>query len=200
MKRRAFLPYLSMMREVGDDKTRKWPKARVATVWLDGCSGCHMSLLDMDERLILLEEKIELVYSPLVDAKQFPENVDVALVEGSVSSEDDLHKIKLIRKNSKVLVALGDCAVTGNIPSMRTVFPLAKVLERVYEENATINKHVPTKIVPKLLERVMPLHEVVNVDIYLPGCPPSADNIFFAISELLEGRMPDLNSTTRFGA
>ncbi len=178
----------------------KVAKARVATAWLDGCSGCHMSLLDMDERLILLEEKIELVYSPLVDAKQFPQNVDVALVEGSVSSEDDLHKIRLIRANSKVLIALGDCSVTGNIPSMRTVFPLAKVLERVYEENTTINKHVPTKMVPKLLERVMPLHEVVNVDLYLPGCPPSAQDIFFAISELLEGRMPDLSTTMRFGA
>ncbi len=175
-------------------------KARVATVWLDGCSGCHMSLLDMDERLILLEEKIELVYSPLVDAKQFPENVDVALVEGSISTEEDLHKIHLIRKNSKILVSLGDCAVTGNIPSMRNVFPLEKVLERVYIENATINKQVPTKVVPKLLERVMPLHEVVHVDVYLPGCPPSADNIFFAITELLEGRTPELNSTTRFGA
>jgi NAD-reducing hydrogenase small subunit len=175
-------------------------KARVATAWLDGCSGCHMSLLDMDERLILLEEKIELVYSPLVDAKQFPEDVDVALVEGSVSSEDDLHKIRLIRANSKVLIALGDCSVTGNVPSMRTVFPLAKVLERVYDENTTINKQVPTKMVPKLLERVMPLHEVVNVDLYLPGCPPSAQDIFFAISELLEGRMPDLSTTMRFGA
>ena len=175
-------------------------KARVATVWLDGCSGCHMTLLDMDERLILLEDKIELVYSPLVDAKLFPENVDVALVEGSISSEEDLHKIKLIRKNSKLLVALGDCAVTGNIPSMRNVFPLEKVMERVYEENATINQQVPTKVVPKLLEQVMPLHEVVSVDIYLPGCPPSADNIFFAISELLEGRTPEFNSSARFGA
>jgi NAD-reducing hydrogenase small subunit len=159
-----------------------------------------MSLLDMDERLVLLEEKIELVYSPLVDAKLFPENVDVALVEGSISSEEDLHKIQIIRANSKVLIALGDCAVTGNIPSMRTVFPLEKVLERIYDENATINKQVPTKIVPKLLERVMPLHEVVSVDVYLPGCPPSAQDIFFAISELLEGRIPDLSTTMRFGA
>jgi len=178
----------------------KAAKARVATVWLDGCSGCHMSLLDMDERLMLLEGLIELVYSPLVDAKEFPQNVDVALVEGSISNEDDLHKIKIIRKNSKVLISLGDCAVTGNIPSMRTVFPLAKVMERVYDENVTINKQIPSKNVPKLLERVMPLHEVVNVDVYLPGCPPSADNIFFVINELLEGRMPDLSLTARFGA
>jgi len=159
-----------------------------------------MSLLDMDERLILLADKIDLVYSPLVDAKEFPADVDVALVEGSISSEEDLHKIKIIRQNSKVLVSLGDCAVTGNIPSMRNVFPLEKMLERVYDENATINKHVPTKVVPKLLEKVMPLHEVVDVDVYLPGCPPSAENIFFTITELLEGRVPQLNMTARFGA
>jgi len=175
-------------------------KARIATVWLDGCSGCHMSLLDMDEKLMLLEEKIELVYSPLVDAKEFPKNVDVVLVEGSISSEEDLHKIKLIRKNSKVLVSLGDCAVTGNIPSMRNMFPLEKMLDRVYDENATINKHVPTEVVPKLLEKVMPVHEVVDVDVFLPGCPPSANNIFFAITELLEGRTPELHSIARFGA
>src|SRR6202051_611607 len=124
-------------------------KARIATVWLDGCSGCHMSLLDMDERLIALADKIDLVYSPLVDAKQFPENVDVALVEGSISSEEDLHKIRIIRKNSKVLISLGDCAVTGNIPSMRTLFPLAEVLDRVYVENSTTNRKVPTKVVPR---------------------------------------------------
>jgi len=187
-----------MSKAVPDEVTTG--KARIATVWLDGCSGCHMSLLDMDERLILLAEKIELVYSPLVDAKQFPENVDVALVEGSVSTDEDLHKIKLIRKNSKVLVSLGDCAVTGNIPSMRTLFPLAEVMDRVYVENTTINRHVPTKNVPKLLERVRPLHEVVAVDIYLPGCPPSADNIFYVLSELLEGRMPEMDSRARFGS
>jgi NAD-reducing hydrogenase small subunit len=175
-------------------------KARVATCWLDGCSGCHMSLLDIDERIILLEGKIDIVYGPLVDAKQFPENVDVAIVEGSVSSEEDLHKIKLIRKNSKFLVALGDCAITGNVPAMRTVFPLSDVMYRVYDENATINKQLPTKDVPKLLERVMPLHEVVHVDCFLPGCPPSAEFIFTVISELLEGRVPDLSKTARFGA
>jgi NAD-reducing hydrogenase small subunit len=140
------------------------------------------------------------VYSPLVDAKQIPENIDVALVEGTVSSEEDVHKIKLMRKNCKVLIALGDCAVTGNIPSMRAVFPLEKVLDRVYDENVTINKLVPSKVVPKLLEGVMPLHELVKVDVYLPGCPPPADQIFFVISELLEGRMPDMSTTARFGA
>lgn len=175
-------------------------KAKVATAWLDGCSGCHMSLLDLDEQLIELAELIELVYSPLVDAKEFPPEVDVTLVEGSVSSEEDLHKIKLIRQCSKLLIALGDCAVTGNIPSMRTVFPLEKVLQRVYDENATIHLQRPSKIVPRLLERVMPIGEVVRVDVYLPGCPPAADIIGYAIREVLAGRVPDTTTTTRFGA
>ncbi len=72
-------------------------KKRLATVWLDGCSGCHMSFLDMDERLLALATRVDLVYSPLVDAKEFPENVDLTLVEGAVSSEEDLHKIQIVR-------------------------------------------------------------------------------------------------------
>src|SRR5512141_1194070 len=89
-------------------------KKKIATVWLDGCSGCHMSFLDIDERLVDLADKIDIVYSPLVDIKEFPPEVDVALVEGAVSSEDDLERIHNIRKHAKILVALGDCAVTGN--------------------------------------------------------------------------------------
>lgn len=175
-------------------------KARVATVWLDGCSGCHMSLLDMDDRIIAIAQKIDLVYSPLVDAKEFPQNVDVALVEGAISTDHDIHMIKKIRENSKILVSLGDCAVTGNVPSMRDVFPLQDVLDRTYDENTTINKVMPTEVVPKLCKKVKPLHEFVNVDVFVPGCPPSADTIHFVISELLEGRMPQTSLITRFGA
>ncbi|HEX8926632.1 MAG TPA: hypothetical protein VF786_12615 [Terriglobales bacterium] len=174
-------------------------KVRLATIWLDGCSGCHMSLLDMDERLIALAELADIVYSPLVDTKEFPENVDVAVVEGSVSSEDDLEKIHKIRKNSKIVVSLGDCAVTGNIPSMRDLFPLAEVMDRVYFENSTLNKQVPTKVVPKLLPRVRPVHEVVKVDVFVPGCPPTADTIFNTILQLVEGRAPEAAMATRFG-
>ena len=96
-------------------------KKRIATVWLDGCSGCHMSFLDMDERLLAIAGAADLVYSPLVDAKEFPENVDVTLVEGAVSSEEDLHKIKLVRERTKILISLGDCAVTANVPGMRNL-------------------------------------------------------------------------------
>jgi NAD-reducing hydrogenase small subunit len=175
-------------------------KTRLATVWLDGCSGCHMSFLDMDERLLDLSEKIDLVYSPLVDHKEFPESVDVTLIEGSVSSAEDLAKIRHIRHRTKILVSLGDCAVTGNVPVMRNPFGVDAVLQRVYVENAAPNSPVPTQVVPALLPRVRPVHEVVPVDIFMPGCPPSADTIFAALTEILEGRQPDLSGRTRFGA
>lgn len=174
-------------------------KARVATVWLDGCSGCHMSFLDMDERLLAVAEKIDLVYSPLVDHKEFPENVDVTLVEGAVSSEEDLHKIRKIRERTKLLVSLGDCAVTSNVPSMRNPFEVKCVMDRAYIENAQDNPHHPAEVIPPLLPHARPVHEVVKVDVFIPGCPPHADTIFYAVSELLEGRMPNLAERAKFG-
>ncbi len=174
-------------------------KARVATMWLDGCSGCHMSLLDMDERLLEIAPKIELVYGPLVDLKVFPEDVDVALVEGAVSSDEDKHKIEIVRARTKILVALGDCAVTANVPSMRNPFGVKPVLDRAYFENVTLNPCTPDQVVPKLLTRACPIHEVVPVDVFVPGCPPPADAIHFVIAELLEGRIPDPTAYTRFG-
>ena len=175
-------------------------KKRLATVWLDGCSGCHMSFLDMDERLIEIAGKADLVYSPLVDAKEFPDDVDVALIEGAVSSEEDLHKIKAIREKVKTLVSLGDCAVTANVPGMRNPFGAKAVCHRAYIENVTLNPGTPTQVVPALLPYSRPVHEFVKVDVFIPGCPPSADVIYYAVSELLDGRVPDLSSKTRFGA
>jgi NAD-reducing hydrogenase small subunit len=173
-------------------------KARIATAWLDGCSGCHMSLLDMDQRLLELADKIELVYSPLVDAKEFPENVDVTLVEGSVSNEENLEQIRRIRERTKVLVSLGDCAVTGNVPSMRNLFSKDQIFQSAYGTHQNPGK-TQFEGVPKLLERVTPIHSVVKVDVFMPGCPPSADVIHYTITELLDGRFPDLASLTRFG-
>ena len=175
-------------------------KARVATVWLDGCSGCHMSFLDMDEALLELAELMDLVYSPLVDVKEFPDEVDVTLVEGAVSSEEDLEKIRHIRKHTKCLVSLGDCAVNGNVPSMRNAFTVDEVYHRAYFENAALQQQVPASIVPKLLDRVHPVHEAVPVDVFIPGCPPHASVIRHAVTELLAGRVPDLEQMTRFGA
>ena len=97
-------------------------KPTLATIWLDGCSGCHMSFLDMDERLLELAARVDLVYGCLVDAKEFPEGVDITLVEGAVSSEDDLRKIRQVRQRTRILVSLGDCAVTSNVPGMRNPF------------------------------------------------------------------------------
>ncbi len=175
-------------------------KKRLATVWLDGCSGCHMSFLDLDERLLTLAESAELVYSPLVDAKEFPEGVDVTLVEGAVSSEQDLRHIKIVRQRTNILVSLGDCAVTANVPGMRNPFTTKSVYDRAYRENATLDPGIPDQIVPRLLPQARPIHEYVPVDVFVPGCPPSADTIFYVVGELLAGRQPELSSRTRFGA
>lgn len=175
-------------------------KPQLATVWLDGCSGCHMSFLDLDEKLIDIVSRADLVYSPLVDNKVFPEMVDVTLVEGAVSSEEDLHKIQHIRAHTKFLVSLGDCAVTANVPSMRNPFGAPAILQRAYIENVTLNPQIPDQVIPLLLKRVRPVHEVVKVDVFVQGCPPSAETIGYVVDELLAGRMPDLRGRTRFGA
>jgi len=168
----------------------------LATVWLDGCSGCHMSILDMDERLLDLLQKVDLVYSPLVDTKKFPEDVDITLVEGAVSSEEDLSKIRMIRERTKVLVSLGDCAVTANVPSMRNPIGVNAVLERVSAGGAPKQ---PSDV-PLLCATARPVHAIVKVDVFVPGCPPSADTIFSVVQDLLAGRKPDVNVLTRFGA
>jgi NAD-reducing hydrogenase small subunit len=174
-------------------------KIKMATIWMDGCSGCHMSFIDLDERLLELTSQMELVYSPLVDRKDFPDMVDVTLVEGSVSSEEDLHKILKVRAHTKLLISLGDCAVTGNVPSMRNPIGVDAVLHRAYEEDNLFNPGIPTQVIPRLLPIVRPVHAVVKVDLYLPGCPPSADTIYYFLSEVLAGRVPDVSKMTRFG-
>lgn len=159
-----------------------------------------MSLIDMDERLLDLADKIEIVFSPLVDAKEFPDNVDVTLVEGAISSDEDLEKIKIARSRSKVLVSLGDCAVTANVPSMRNPFGTKAVMSRAYLENVTLQPGVPSKDVPVLLACARPIHEFVAVDVFVPGCPPSADTIAYVLTELVEGRIPELSAKSRLGA
>jgi len=175
-------------------------RPRLATVWLDGCSGCHMSLLDMDERLLDVAARADLVYSPLVDAKEFPPDVDVTLVEGAVSTEDDERRIVQIRERTRILVSLGDCAVTSNVPGMRNAIGAAPLLTRAYIDNVTINPRIPNVVVPALLPTSRPVHRVVTVDVFLPGCPPSADLIYAVLDELIAGRIPDTSGLTHFGA
>jgi NAD-reducing hydrogenase small subunit len=174
-------------------------KARLATVWLDGCSGCHMSFLDLDEQLLALAAVADIVYSPLVDRKEFPPGVDITLVEGAVSSEEDDHKIRLIRERTRLLVAFGDCAVTGNVPSMRNPIGTLPLLERAYLENATLQPQIPDRGIPVLLPRVLPVHQVVRVDLTLPGCPPAPELIARVVLDLIAGRAPEVAGVTWFG-
>jgi NAD-reducing hydrogenase small subunit len=166
-----------------------------------------MSLLDMDERLLEVVARADLVYSPLVDAKEFPDGVDIVLIEGAVSTNEDLHKLRMIRERSKILVSLGDCAVTSNVPGMRNPYLGAEkpgdrhalpLYERAYFDNVTSGPSIPSSGLPTHLAQSIPVHKVVPVDVLLPGCPPSADLIFDTIMALLDGRQPDLSSA-RFG-
>lgn len=176
-------------------------KIRLATVWLGGCSGCHMSFLDQDERLIDLAKQADLVYSPFVDIKDFPEDVDLCLIEGAVGNEDHLTMLKQVRKNSKIIVSLGDCAVTGNVTALRNYIPnsIEAVLTREFVENSAKQPQIPTEDVPKLLPQARALHELVDVDFFIPGCPPPADLINYVLGELLAGRVPSMVDKFKYG-
>ncbi|MBU6228880.1 MAG: oxidoreductase [Cyanobacteria bacterium REEB459] len=172
-------------------------KIRFATVWLAGCSGCHMSFLDLDEFLIDLADLVEVVYSPVAcDLKHYPDNVDVCLVEGAVANQDNLDLLYEVRRKTRLLISFGDCAVTANVPALRNRLSesAAGVLDRGYLELADTNPQRPYApgIVPELMERVTPLHEIVPIDIFMPGCPPSADRIRATLEPLLQGRTPTM--------
>jgi NAD-reducing hydrogenase small subunit len=170
-------------------------RLRLATVWLGGCSGCHMSFLDLDEWLIDLAGLADIVFTPFADFKEYPENVDVVLVEGAVANEDNFHFIQEVRQRSQVLISFGDCAVTGNVTSLRNPLGGAlPVLERSYLQLADVSPQIPSEpgILPRLLERVLPVHAVVPVDDYMPGCPPPADRIRAVLEALLAGKTPRL--------
>ncbi len=175
-------------------------RVRVATIWLSGCSGCHMSFLDQDEALIELAHQIQLVYSPIMDTKVFPENVDVTLIEGAVANEDQLEMLKDARSKTKILISLGDCAVTGNVTALRNAWSNSaeEVLTRAFKDTADLQPQIPTDV-PLLLPKVLPLHEVVKVDFYIPGCPPPAGLINYVISQLLRGLPVNMEGKSKYG-
>jgi NAD-reducing hydrogenase small subunit len=159
-----------------------------------------MSFLDLDERLIDLSQVATLVHSPIVDVKDFPDDVAVTLVEGAVANEDQLAMLKKVRSRTKLLVSLGDCAVTGNVTALRNAWWHSDqaVLERAYGDKSNLNAQIPN-LVPKLLIHARPLHEIVKVDHYIPGCPPNADLIWYVLSELLAGRQPVMEGRSKYG-
>ena len=139
---------------------------RVATVWLSGCSGCHMSLLNMHQGLLEILAQCDLVYSPLMDSKEYPCGVDIALVEGAVANEENREAAGIIRQRTGIVLCLGDCAVNGNVSALRNPAGLAATVEKSYGETGWMPE------LNRLEARVLPLHQVIRVDAFLPGCPP----------------------------
>ena len=170
-------------------------KPKVATVWLEGCSGCHMSFLDLDENLVDILAKIELTVTPITDFKnfEFPE-VDVGIIEGGVGNQEQLEITHHLRERSKILVAWGDCAVFGGINTLRNWIPKEEILKRGYiETESTASGVLPIhEELPALLDKVRPVNEVVTVDVFVPGCPPSPESIAYSLTEILQGRLPVL--------
>lgn len=168
-------------------------KARIATASLAGCFGCHMSFLDLDEKVLELLGRVELDRSPLTDTKRCGP-CDVALVEGGVCNEDNLHVLRELRANAKVLVAVGACAINGGLPAQRNHFDVGDLLRHVYfEEPGLTRRVVPSDPeLPLLFDKVRPVHELVKVDYFVPGCPPPAEAFWAFLSALLDGREPTL--------
>lgn len=169
-------------------------KPLVATGHFTGCFGCHMSILDIDERILDLVEIVEFDKSPINDIKRFSRPVDIGLVEGGVSNDENVEFLRMFRENCKILIALGACAVTGGVPSIRNTVPLRECLQEAFVDGPTVvdGKIPDDPDIPILLDKVYPCHEVVKIDYFLPGCPPSADTIWAALTALLSGKPLDL--------
>jgi NAD-reducing hydrogenase small subunit len=170
-------------------------KVKVAMDWLAACAGCEMSVLDTDERFVQLLEKIELTSTPITDLKHPPiEGVTVGILSGTVNNTTNLEVAKEMRERCKILIAMGDCAVFGGIMTMRNFFDTNEALKRAYvETESTVDGIIPNSEELSKPIKACPVNQVVKVDIHLPGCPPSADAIYYVLTELLEGRIPVLS-------
>ncbi len=171
-------------------------KAKIATASLAGCFGCHMSILDIDERILELVELVEFHKSPIDDIKEFSERCAVGLIEGGCCNEENVKVLRDFRAHCDILISLGDCAIMGGIPAMRNAVPLEECLREAYVDGPTVynpSGEIPNDVeIPLLLNRVFPCHEVVKIDYYLPGCPPPADTIWQALVALLNGQALEL--------
>ncbi len=169
-------------------------KVTVASDWLAGCAGCHMSFLDIDERIVQLLQSVRLSSTPITDLKHPDEQgVDVGILEGAVANSATEEVARRMRARCKVLIALGDCAVFGGVPTMRNCVGINEALTRAYiESESTVDGTIPHHEDIAVMQETRAIDQVVPVDIYLPGCPPSADAIYYVLSELLAGRKPEL--------
>ncbi len=167
-------------------------KPKIATTWLEACAGCHMSFLDIDERIVDLLDAVELTSTPITDIKEIPQ-VDVGVISGALGNEEELHIALKMRKQCKILIAWGDCAVFGGINCMRNFMDASEVLKEGYKNGvSTVNPEgiIPGGDVPALLPKAIPIDYKVKVDVYVPGCPPDPDTILYVFQEILQGRIP----------
>lgn len=171
-------------------------KPKVATASLAGCFGCHMSLLDIDERILELIELVDFDKSPVDDIKEFSGRCRIGLIEGGCCNEENVENLKKFRKHCDILISVGDCATMGGVPALRNSIPLQECLDEAYRNGPTVlnpTGQIPNdEELPLLLNKVYPCHEVVKMDYHLPGCPPSADTLFAAITALLKSEAVDL--------
>ncbi|MBD3344444.1 MAG: NADP oxidoreductase [Chitinivibrionales bacterium] len=164
-------------------------KPIVATTSLAGCFGCHMSILDIDERILDLIELVEFNKSPIDDIKTFTKQCDIGLIEGGCCNSENVHVLRDFRKNCNILIAVGECALMGGLPAMRNGIPVKECLEEAYLNSPTVDdKIIPNDSeLPMILDRVYPCQDIVKIDYYLPGCPPRADLIWNALVALIKG-------------